>query len=572
MRGRAFIKTTASRAVALFSIVVLIGLLPWFSGQRPEYTVLRARYADREATDETLSMIRAELGLDRGPVHIFLEWAGGLLRGDTGNSWITNTPVGPGIVEALGVSVTLMACAMVVASLVATALCVPCVLRGLAGNPGRGSGIVAAATTALPEFLLAAMLLVIGAVWLGCFPPYGWQGVGHAVLPALSLGMPAGGLIGRLLSDAISLAFAEKWVGTWAMAGASRARLTAAVLRRALPSVMSQIGLVLIGLTGGAVVVEKVFAIPGLGRAVLVAASAQDIPALQAGVLALLVLAVGAGSLSAAARYLLLGAALRSGTVPVPEPPGRSRRRDSAVPLVAAGALILVVVAGLLRDPFTSSHARLASPGFGLPFGADASGRDLLARVGHGAVSTLGTALLVVLACLVIGMVVGLFPLAATGPLEVANAAPPILAGLIVAVMTGPSAEGAAIAVTLVSWAPLAAHTAALAQEARAQPHVRILPVLGVGRLRVLWRYLLPAILGPVFRHSMLRIPGIALALAALGFLGLGPQQPSPEWGLILAEGINYVERAPWTVAAPASALIFASILAVSLSSVRWRR
>ncbi|WP_113990697.1 ABC transporter permease subunit, partial [Arthrobacter sp. Hiyo1] len=140
------------------------------------------------------------------------------------------------------------------------------------------------------------------------------------------------------------------------------------------------------------------------------------------------------------------------------------------------------------------------------------------------------------------------------------------------AVMTGPSAEGAAIAVTLVSWAPLAAHTAALAQEARAQPYVKILPVLGVGRVRILWRYILPTILGPVFRHSMLRIPGIALALAALGFLGLGPHQPSPEWGLVLAEGINYVERAPWAVAAPASALILASILAVSLSSVTWSR
>jgi peptide/nickel transport system permease protein len=62
------------------------------------------------------------------------------------------------------------------------------------------------------------------------------------------------------------------------------------------------------------------------------------------------------------------------------------------------------------------------------------------------------------------------------------------------------------------------------------------------------------------------------LALASLGFLGLGAHQPTPEWGLVLAEGINYVERAPWAVAAPASALILASILAVSLSSMNWTR
>lgn len=566
----AFIKATVSRVLALCAVVVLIGLLPWLSGQSPEYTILRARYADREATDETLGMIRTELGLDRGPLHIFFAWAGGLLRGDMGTSWITNTPVGPGTVDSLGVSMTLMALSFVVAVVVAALLCIRAVIRGLSGNPGRGSGAVAAALTALPEFLLAAMLLVVGAVGLRWFPPYGWEGIHYAVLPALSLGLPAGGLIGRLLSDAISMGFAEKWVGTWTMAGASRGKLTAAVLRRALPSVMSQIGLVLIGLTGGAVAVEKVFAIPGLGRAVLGAASAQDVPALQAGVLALLVLAVFVGSLSAAARFVLLGAALRSGTVPVPDAPDRSRRRDAAVPVIAAGMLLLIVVAGLLRDPFTSNHARLAAPSIALPFGADASGRDLLARVGHGALSTLGTSVLVVLACLVIGIIIGLFPLAATGPLEVTNAAPPILAGLVVAVITGPSAHGAAIAVTLVSWAPLAAHAAALTEEARAQPYVKILPVLGVGRVRVLWRYVLPAVVGPVLRHAMLRIPGIALALASLGFLGLGAHQPTPEWGLILAEGINYVERAPWAAAAPASALILASILAVSLSSMNW--
>ncbi|MBT8160309.1 MULTISPECIES: ABC transporter permease subunit [Arthrobacter] len=564
----AIIKSTISRAVALCAIVVLIGLLPWLSGQSPEYTILRARYADREPSDEALGMIRAELGLDQGPVHLFLAWAANVLRGDLGRSWITNTPVGPGTVDALAVSMTLMAYAVVVAMVVAAAVCVPAVARGLAGNPGRGSGFAAAAMTAFPEFLLAAMLLVVGAVWLGWFPPYGWQGIQNTVLPALALGVPAGGLMGRLLSEAISLAFAEKWVATWAMAGAGRARLTAAVLRRALPSVMSQIGLVLIGLTGGAVAAEKVFAVPGLGRAVLGAASAQDVPALQAGVLALLVLALGAGLLSAAARHLLVGSAVRSGTVPVPEASGGSRRRDVAVPFLAGGALVLVVVAGLFRDPFATGNGRLAAPGWDLPFGADASGRDLLARVGHGAVSTLGTAVLVVLACLVIGVVVGLFPLAAAGPLEVANAAPPILAGLLVAVITGPSPEGAALAVAVVSWAPLAAHTASLVQEARARPYVRILPVLGVGRGRVLWRYILPVVLGPVFRHSMLRVPGITLALAALGFLGLGPHQPSPEWGLILAEGINYVERAPWAVVAPASALVLASVLAVSLSSL----
>lgn len=565
-RDSSFLKTAASHALSVCAAILLVGLLPWLSGQSPEYTILRARYADREATDETLGIIRAELGLDRGPLPIFLDWIGGALRGDLGTSWISNTPVGPGVASALGVSVTLMACAAAVAAALTVLLCVPAVMRGLAGRPGRGSGAAAAALTSLPEFLLAAMLLVIGAVWLRWFPPYGWQGLHSAVLPALALGLPAGGLIGRLLSDAISVAFAEKWVGSWALAGAGRVRITAAVLHRALPSVLGQAALVVIGLTGGAVAVEKVFAVPGLGRAVLGAASAQDLPTLQAGVLALLALAVSVGSLAAAVRYTLLAAALRSGTVPSASP-GTARRRDFVVPLAAVAALLTIVIGGLQRDPFSSGHGRLAVPSMALPFGADASGRDLLARVGHGAAATLGTSLLVVLVCLVIGVFLGLFPNAAAGPIEVSNATPPILAGLLVAATLGPSGDGAAIAVAAVGWAPLAAHTAALAEEARGQPYVKILPALGVGRLRTLWRYVLPAVLGPVFRHAMLRVPGVALALAALGFLGLGARPPAPDWGLILAEGINYVERAPWAVLAPACALVCTSVLAVSLAS-----
>ncbi len=90
----------------------------------------------------------------------------------------------------------------------------------------------------------------------------------------------------------------------------------------------------------------------------------------------------------------------------------------------------------------------------------------------------------------------------------------------------------------LVSWAPLAAHTAALVEEILARPYVRITPLLGVGRWHRFTGYVLPALVGPVTRHALVRFPGITLALTALGFLGLGQQPPYPEWGLIVAEGI----------------------------------
>jgi peptide/nickel transport system permease protein len=569
-RGWSVTLVVLSRTIAIAAVVLLVGMLPWLSGRSPEYTILRARYADLEATPAALAAVRTELGLDRGPVVVFIDWVSGLFRGDLGTSWISNRPVLPGTMSALGVSLTLMGFAIIVALLVSVILCIPALRAGMQGRRSRGSGVLGATFTALPEFLLASALLIVFAVWLGWFPPYGWTGLEYAVLPALALGIPAGGLIGRLLSDAITATFAERWVSTWAMAGLPRGRTVGAVMRRALPSVLSQIGLVLIGLTGGAVAVEQIFAIPGLGRATLGAASSQDIPALQAGILALLLVAVIVGVAVGFGRRLLLGPALRLGSLPVPDARLPSRLRDITVPLVSATLLAVIIVAGLFRDPFTSAHQRLQAPSWALPFGADASGRDLLGRVGHGAVTTLGVALIVVLVCVVVGIVIGLFPNASIGPLEVTNAAPPILAGIIVTTLWGPSIEGAAIAVALVSWAPLAAHTGALVTEAQAQPHIRILPVLGVGRTRTLLRYVLPAVIGPVFRHAMLRLPGIALTLAALGFLGLGSDQPTPEWGLILAEGSGYAERAPWAVIAPAAALVLAAVLAVSLASQDW--
>ncbi|TNM68189.1 ABC transporter permease subunit, partial [Streptomyces sp. NP160] len=470
-----------------------------------------------------------------------------------------------------------------VAAVVAALVVVPALRGAVRGEPRRSGGAAAALLTSLPEFLLATALLVVVAVHLRWLPPYGWEGPQHAVLPALALGLPAGGLLGRLLSDAVSSAAAEPWAATWATAGTTRGRLVGGLLLRAVPGVAPQVGMVLVGLAGGAVAVERVFAVPGIGRTSLGAAAAQDAPLLQGCVLALLVVGTACGAGAALLRGAVLGRALRVAGLSVAEPGAARGRGARAVPVVCAVLLVGTTAAGLLRDPYAPEHARLAAPTLALPLGADASGRDLLARVGHGAASTVGTAVLVCALAAVIGVAAGLLPRLSTGPVEVTNAAPPVLAGLVTAAVLGPSrglTGSAAVAVLVVSWAPLAAHTAALVTEARAQPHVRVLPLLGVGRARLLLLHVLPDVLPPVLRHAALRLPGVALALASLGFLGLGPQPPAPDWGLVLAEGMPYVERAPWAVLAPAASLVALSVLAVTLSSLggsstgvpRWRR
>ncbi|WP_217900930.1 ABC transporter permease subunit [Rhodococcus sp. 06-1460-1B] len=559
-------RTTASRLLSVAGVVLLVGMLPWLSDRDPALSILRARSAEQEATPEALAAIRNDLGLDAGPLRTFWNWLTGLASGNPGTSWNTGKPVLPGALEALSVSLTLMGFAMVVALVTAALVVLPSMRAGLRGTPKRTGGSVAAALTSLPEFLLASVLVVVGAVWLS-FPAYGWNGPEYAVLPALALGLPAGGLIGRLLADAVAVTFTEGWVTTWTVAGFSRRQIALAVLRRAVPGLASQVGLIMVAMTGGAVAVEKVFAIPGLGRSTLGDAQSQDLPALQIDILLLLAVSAALGIAAELLRRLLLGSALHEKAMPIPAGVFHPSPRRWIVPIAAASLLAVMVLVGLPRDGQVTTREKFARPSSEFPFGTDASGRDLLARVADGAVRSIGLSLAVTLAALFVGVLLGLIPRATRGLVEVTNSAPPVVTGILIAAIWGPSAGGAAVAVLIVTWAPLAAHTAALVDEARAQPYISILPTLGAGNGRILFGSIVPGVLPAVFRHAMIRLPGVALALAALGFLGLGPQPPTADWGLILSDGVAAVERAPWVAAAPLASLIALAVLAVSVAS-----
>ena len=558
--------TGISRLLALACLVGLVGMLPWLSGKDPALTILRATSSDREPTPEILNSIRKSIGIDGGPLHVIGHWLAGAARGDLGRSWVSGTDVGPDAVDAFGVSLSLMAAALGVGVIVAAALVLPALRDGLRGRPRPRGGAASAVLISLPEYLLAPILMLVLAVYLRILPPFGWGSAEKVIMPALSLGLPTGGYLGGLVSDAVTATFSERWVATWSTAGIRGRPLAGAVLRRALAPLTGQVALVVVALTGGAVAVEKIFAIPGLGRELLDAASAQDVPALQAQILLLLALALTTGVIAGAVRRLLMGRAAGAGGLTAPPPvehPGRAAR---VIAVSGAALLALMVAVGIRRDPYAVVADKLAQPSAALPLGADSLGRDVLARVAHGAVSTVSGAVIVTVVCFVIALLVGLAPRAATGFIEVANAAPPILAGLIVAGVSGPSATGAAIAVACVGWAPLASHAAGLVAENRQRPDVLLAPVLGEGRVRITLTRVLPAVVGPLARHAALRLPGKALALAALGFLGLGAQSPAPEWGLVLSDALPYIERAPWAVATPAAALVVLSITSVAAS------
>ncbi|MEU0898225.1 ABC transporter permease subunit [Streptomyces massasporeus] len=567
-------RLAAGRVLAGAALLVAVATLPWLSGGDPARTVLRARSADQDPTPSQLAAVREQLGLDQGPWVHLAHWLGGLPRGDAGVSWVSGAPVMPHVGTALSVSLTLMLGALAVTVLVAGLVCARTVFLGSRRRLRQDrAGTTAAVLASLPKFLLASVLATVCGVWWGWFPSSGWEGPRSMVLPSLALGIPSGAMLGGILDQALPAAFHEPWARTAYAVGLPPGHIGRDGLRRTLPGVLPQLLPTVVALVGGAVAVEKIFNIPGLGRLALDAAVAQDLPVLQTATLALVLLGVTAGMAIRALRHALLGRPLRDNALPaLHRPPLTVPRSLRRVATVCALALLALVTAGLLRDPLqVDTAARLLSPSLEHPLGTDALGRDLLARLGHGALRTAGVALAVTAVSAVTGLLLGMAPRVSAGPTEVVSTLPAVLAGLLIAGVTGPSVWGAASAVCAVGWSPYAAQTAALLEQERASGHIAASVALGAGRLHLLRRHLLPAVVPALLRNALLRLPTTVLVLASLGFLGLGEQPPTPEWGRLLSENQPYAELAPWTVLGPATALVVLSVLAVT-GSVLGRR
>ncbi|MGR5063470.1 ABC transporter permease subunit [Photobacterium sp. DNB22_13_2] len=552
-----------SRASALAAMVVLVGLMPDIAGIDPAQSILRARSGQqRLMTPEALEAVRQDLQLHRSSLERLWDWLVALCQGDMGVSWIDGSSVSQSIWSAANTSLLLMGCAFGLTVFFCSLSVQHTMWRWRTNRLGKLNGSLSTVLITLPEYVIAVLLILLFAIWLNWFPPYGWQGWQNVWLPSLALALPATGLFTRLLNDSLQRVLGEPWVISWLSANISAVHIGRYALRRALSNLLPQIAMIMIGLTGGAVTVEHIFSIPGIGRLTLGATIAQDLPTLQGGLLFLLVLSIGISSLAIVLQRLWLGQGLKNGKLISSNPPlGFTKSRGKR--FVSATILLLLIGFALwaeMRDPYTSQFGRLISPSLAAPLGSDAVGRDLLARVGQGMLSTTGMGVLATVLSLMGGLIMGFNTKLSQGLIEVTKGTPYIVAGLLVAGLSGMHPNSALIAVVLVSWAPLASHSASLLLEAKAQPHIRLAPLWGVGRWRMLRHYLLPYILPPLLRHTVMRLPVITLSLTALSFIGLGAKPPHPEWGLLIAENLPYIERAPQAVLLPIVGLVLVGI------------
>lgn len=219
--------------------------------------------------------IRAELGLDRPPLEQYLRYLGQLVQGDLGESYQLRMPVADVIGRQLGSTLQLTALALVIA--VVLALAVALFVRGKVWR-GVVAGIELVVLSS-PVFWIGLILLSVFAFGLGWFPVSGTRNPATIVLPAVTLALPVAALLGQVLRDGIEEAERQSFAMTVRARGAGQVRLTAHhTLRHGAAAALTLTAYLIGSLLGGAVLVETVFARPGLGRVTLAAISDRDLP------------------------------------------------------------------------------------------------------------------------------------------------------------------------------------------------------------------------------------------------------------------------------------------------------
>jgi peptide/nickel transport system permease protein len=253
-----------------------------------------------DARPDTLAALRAQMGLDQPAPVRYLAWTGGLLTGDLGTSHTYGVPVADLIRDRLVVTAPLAGLAM----LVSTAAALPLGLLA-ASQRGRPAdyGVMAFSQlgVAVPNFWFGILLVLwfsIGLGWFeaGGFP--GWSaGIGPAlkslILPALTLGLTEAAILARVTRSAVLDTLGEDYVRTARAKGLSRgAVMRRHVLRNALIPITTIVGLQFAFLLGGAIVVENVFFLPGLGRLLFQAISQRDLIVVKDAVMVLAAMVV----------------------------------------------------------------------------------------------------------------------------------------------------------------------------------------------------------------------------------------------------------------------------------------
>ncbi len=284
------------RLAGAFLVLALVSLLSfaliWLVPGDPA-----AAFLDASATPEQIAKLRSALGLDLSLPQQMLGWYGRILSGDLGQSILLNRSVTAALIERLPVTLSLAALALAFAVFFGVAAGI---IAAVNHNRWPDQAVMTTALLGLsvPDFWLGLVMVLVFAVSLGWLPSGGFtpflqsptEWLRGMILPALTLGLVQVGFIARMARASMLDTLSQDYVRTADAKGLAKLHV---VLRHALPNAMipilTVIGIVSGALLGGAVIVEQVFSIPGIGRLIVGAIASRDFPVLQGGLLFLAV-------------------------------------------------------------------------------------------------------------------------------------------------------------------------------------------------------------------------------------------------------------------------------------------
>ena len=252
-------------------------------------------------------------------------------------------------------------------------------------------------------------------------------------------------------------------------------------------------------------------------------------------------------------------------------------RAFSRNPLAMVGlAIVIVLLVLAAAAPLIATHSpiaqdltnRLQPPNAAHWFGTDELGRDIYSRVVYGARITLTIVALVAILVAPIGLLVGTVAGYLGGWVDavlmrvtdIFLAFPRLILALAFVAALGPGIENAVIAIALTTWPPYARIARAETLTLRNSDFIYAARLQGASAPRIVWRYVVPLCLSSVIVRVTLDMAGIILTAAGLGFLGLGAQPPSPEWGAMISSGRRYILDQWWVATMPGLAICIVSL------------
>lgn len=533
------------------------------------------------AKPEQIEAFNHENGLDQPVLVQYVNYMKGLVTGNLGVSYTTKQSVAKMIAVRLPATCILAFGSLVLTYLIAIPLGI---LLAVKQNTFFDDAfrVVALIVSSIPAFWLGLLLMLLFSVKLGILPSNGFDTPLHWILPLLCscFGTWAGS--SRYIRAMVLDTIRQDYVRTARAKGTpERQVLFRHAFKNALLPLITSIGFSIGNFFGGSIVIEQVFGINGMGRMMLSALREKDIPTVMAGVIITAIM-IALGNLVADLLYGVVDPRIRAVYTSGGKKRSlwtdawrRMRRSHTAVIGMILFALIVIVCfsAPLFSDydaqVINSDIALIRKyPVEGHPLGTDELGRDLLLRILWGGRTSITIALAATVVSSVLGIILGAIPAYYGGAtdsiimrtLDVFMAIPSMLLMITLVNIMKPTTFNLIIAMSISGVPSIARIVRGQMLSVMRNEYVEAVRGMGASGVRIVVKHVLPNAISPLIAQIVSSVAGEITMISTLSYIGLGVQQPAPEWGSMLAAGQQFIRDQPYLTIFPGLAIVITII------------